>query len=314
MSEVQAATSAETATSAEKYEVLRAVLGELEGCYLACSGGLDSMLLAVVAHRVFDEKQQVSKGQADNNEKRRCIIVHAVSPAVPEAATALARRYAETERWNLEIITSDEFEDERYLCNPANRCYYCKTNIYQKIGRMRAERNLGEYAILSGTNTDDLSEYRPGLEAAQQFAVRHPFVEADISKADIRAIARVLGLSFSEMRASPCLASRIYTGTRITPERLAAAQMVETRLIAKLDLTLARCRVREDAMLIEVTAEERPRILPELLEELRRELQEKHPFIKSLELDEKPYQSGRAFVRRAEVAGNEKQSTGDVAR
>src|SRR5690606_35929111 len=123
-------------------------------------------------------------------------------------------------------VTTGEFQSEDYLSNPSNRCYHCKSNLYSSLEQL-AGTVSGGTTLLSGANLDDLGEYRPGLMAAAEKQVRHPFIEAGIDKAMIRAIARHLKLPFAELPASPCLASRLYTGTRVTPARLRAVEVSE---------------------------------------------------------------------------------------
>ena len=119
---------------------------------VAVSGGVDSMTLAFVAHRV----NRVSQ------------MFHALSPAVPERATGRVKDYADREGWNLNLIDAGEIRDPQYLANPVNRCYYCKTNLYDTV----CERT--DLMVISGTNKDDLGDYRPGLVAADEHRVRHP--------------------------------------------------------------------------------------------------------------------------------------------
>ena len=145
------------------HEELAAVLGGLAPAAIAVSGGVDSMTLAVFAHRHLGGEQ--------------IEIMHAISPAVPPEATARVRRYADAEGWRLVVLDAGEFADRDYIANPTNRCYFCKTNLYDAIAK-RSDRR-----ILSGTNTDDLGEYRPGLDAASEHAVLHPYLEAGIDKA-----------------------------------------------------------------------------------------------------------------------------------
>ena len=159
---------------------------------VAVSGGVDSMTLAYVAHRVLGAQ---------------ATMYHAVSPAVPDAATSRVRAYAESNGWRLKVISAGEFNDRDYVANPANRCFYCKTNLYGSIASMT------DGLIVSGTNLDDLSDWRPGLQAADNHAVRHPFVEARIDKAGVRGIASAYGLDdISALPAAPCLSSRVETG------------------------------------------------------------------------------------------------------
>jgi uncharacterized protein len=212
------------------------LLGELNRhgrIAIAVSGGVDSMTLASVAHR---------------HARTRPALFHAVSPAVPAAATALVERYAARESWDLTVLDAQELNDLAYRANPANRCYFCKTNLY---GRIRSVTSL---TIASGTNLDDLGDFRPGLKAADEHGVIHPFVLAGIAKAQVRELARHEGLGdISELPAQPCLSSRIETGIAIDPDDLAFIEATEAELAALTEphATL-RCRVRRDGVTIEI--------------------------------------------------------------
>lgn len=211
---------------------LEAVIDSIGPMALAVSGGVDSMTLAHVAHARLG---------------RAATVFHALSPAVPADATARVRRHAEAEDWRLEVINAGEMRNSRYLENPVNRCFFCKTNLYSRIA------GLTEQIIASGTNVDDLGDFRPGLEAARDHRVRHPFVEAGLTKADIRAVARGLRLDdLAELPAAPCLSSRIETGIRVTSERLALVEAVEVALRETLGPGTIRCRVRRDGVVIEL--------------------------------------------------------------
>lgn len=272
-----------------KFDRLTGILESMEGCVVACSGGVDSMLLATVAHRTLGD---------------HCLVVHAKSAAVPEADTARVKVFAAHEGWRLRLMTTGEFSDENYLSNPINRCYYCKRNLYAgliPLAQLVSEGDRGAF-VISGANLDDLGEYRPGLEAASQYGVRHPFIEAALAKTDVRAICRALDLSFAEIAASPCLASRLYTGTRVTPQRLAAVQFAETSLKQALGVQVIRCRLKKDRMLIEIQDEDRWRISEPVLTDLRRDAQAKYGFIRSIDVDPQPYRPGRAFTE----VGNDK--------
>ena len=199
---------------------------------IAVSGGVDSMTLAVVAHRALGTEAR---------------MYHAVSPAVPAEATERVRRFTRRERWVLEVLDAGEFHDQRYRDNPVDRCYYCKTNLYGAIARRT------DTLILSGTNTDDLGDYRPGLGAAKAYGVRHPYVESGVDKEGVRAIARLLALwDVAELPAAPCLASRIETGLPIEPSVLDAVQATEKLLGKLLAPRVVRCRVRQAAIAIEL--------------------------------------------------------------
>ena len=178
---------------------------------VACSGGVDSMLLATLAHR---QKPQVT------------IVVHAVGPAVPAAASTRVKRWAHQEKWQLQLVNAGEFDDPEYLANPVNRCFHCKKNLYRTLRDIRGQLDSSS-VLLSGTNLDDLDDFRPGLEAAKEAAVRHPFVEASITKTQLREIARQSALPFADLPAAPCLASRLYTGTTVQADLLQLIDQTE---------------------------------------------------------------------------------------
>jgi uncharacterized protein len=203
------------------------------GLVIAVSGGVDSMTLAQFAHRLDPDVG----------------MVHAVSPAVPPAATARVRRYAAAFGWALSVVGSGEFDDPRYRHNPVDRCYFCKTHLYDRIVRMM------DRPVASGANLDDLGEFRPGLRAAAEHAVIHPFVLAGMSKAGVRRLARELGLDdLAELPAQPCLASRVQTGIPIAPDDLAFIDATETSL-RKLcpPASDIRCRITSRGVEVEVS-------------------------------------------------------------
>lgn len=195
---------------------------------VAVSGGVDSMTLAVVAHRVNPGTQ----------------VFHAVSPAVPAQATGRVRRHAAKEGWNLIVIDAGEIEDPDYLANPVNRCYFCKTSLYDAVLAHT------ELTVASGTNLDDLGDYRPGLIAAEEHQVIHPYIEAGIDKATLRQIAGRLALDdLKDLPAAPCLSSRVTTGIAIDAGLLPLINEVEAGLWELLEplmpLEAVRCRIRE---------------------------------------------------------------------
>jgi uncharacterized protein len=199
---------------------------------IAVSGGVDSMTLAVAAHR------RLRAGAS---------MLHAVSPAVPPEATARVRAHAEREGWDLVILDAGEFADPDYLRNPANRCYFCKTHLY---GAMAAHTAA---TLASGTNLDDLGDYRPGLDAAREHGVRHPFVEAGMSKAAVRALAHAMGLhDLAALPAAPCLSSRLETGIDVTPERLRLVHAVERLVSERVNPATVRCRLFHDGIAVQL--------------------------------------------------------------
>ena len=208
------------------------VLAGIDKLAIAVSGGVDSMTLAYLAHRLA---------------AMRPLMIHAASPAVPREDTARIRRYADRHGWQLEVVDSGELQDPRYLANPHDRCFYCKIDLYGTI------RRLTDRPIASGANLDDLGDYRPGLQAASEHGVRHPWIEANIGKREIRRIAAEHGLlDLAELPSSPCLSSRIETGIRVTVGALAVIDRLERELRAVLAPETLRCRLRPFGIEVEL--------------------------------------------------------------
>lgn len=218
---------------------MREILRSLERVAVAFSGGVDSAFVLKVA--------------ADTLGQENVLAVMGDSPSVPQRDRDEAQQIAATIGVELLLIDPGEFNNPVYLANPANRCYYCKDALFDRIQPLLAERGLR--AVLSGTNADDLGDYRPGLQAAKQHAVREPCAEAGLTKADIRELSAALGLPTSDKPASPCLSSRVPYGEPITPEKLRMIDQAETFLREELGIPV--CRVRHHGTLarIEVPAE-----------------------------------------------------------
>lgn len=219
-------------TVAEKLGRLVAVLDQQAELAIAVSGGVDSMVLAHVAH---------------GHARTAMTAVHAVSPAVPRLATLRVQAHAERHGWTLHVVDAGELADAAYRSNPVNRCFYCKSRLYERIAAVTG------LPIASGTNLDDLGDYRPGLEAARRNQVIHPFVEAGLNKSDVYALAKLFALAdLAALPAQPCLASRIETGIVVDA---AALRFIEDAEIILRDLLPAggtiRCRITAAGIYIE---------------------------------------------------------------
>jgi uncharacterized protein len=262
---------------AAKTDRLAAILREVGEATVAVSGGVDSMTLASFAHRTLG--------------RERVRMVHAVSPAVPRAATARVEARVVKEGWRLALADAGEFADERYRANPVNRCYFCKSNLYRRLAAMPGD------VVLSGANCDDLGDYRPGLAAAAENAVRHPYIEAEFAKADVRALARALDLpELAALPSSPCLSSRVETGLRIEPAALALIDDMEEWLKHALAPETVRCRLRKQGVVIELDDGCIAGLTPTRRAGLIEEMRKRRPDISGGEIEIVAYRRGSAFV------------------
>lgn len=255
--------------------MLHDILRALPNLAVAVSGGIDSLTLATYAHQAGIDAQ----------------MFHATSPAVPAEATARVLEEASRQGWILHIFDAGEFADAQYRANPVNRCFFCKTNLYGAIAARTGRQ------IVSGANTDDLRDYRPGLDAARAHGVRHPFVEAGIDKPGIRTLAADLGLGvLAELPSSPCLSSRIETGLRIEAPLLSMVHEAEKLVSRALSPRTVRCRVRASGVVVELD-EPTLRNLDRAEAENLREKIAALGVVRPVEFA--PYRTGSAFVQPA---------------
>lgn len=204
----------------------------IEKCTIATSGGIDSMLLAYIAHNALGQN---------------ALIAHSTSLSVPTLDAKRVRNYAQKYRWHIEFIQAGELDNESYRNNPVNRCYYCKSCLFDRL------KKLQHGALITGTNQDDLGDYRPGLIAAKEQNVRQPYVELKIDKTMIRKMVAHLQLNdLKDIPASPCLSSRIETGIEIHPDYLQAVDHVENFVRSELKTDLVRFRIRNDKVELEL--------------------------------------------------------------
>jgi len=194
----------------QKHKKLEALLRKLDSVIVAFSGGVYSALLLKVAYGVLREN---------------VLAVTADSPSLPRRELAQAKRVAAKIGARHMIVPTEEMSVENYVKNPANRCYFCKSELYSKLGEV-AKREKIKF-IANGTNLDDLGDYRPGLQAAAEFHVISPLKDAQLTKAEVRALAQRLHLEVWDKPASPCLSSRIPYGSEVTPQKLAMIEAAE---------------------------------------------------------------------------------------
>lgn len=234
----------------EKFERLKASLAPIRSAIVAFSGGVDSTFVLRVAHDVLGD---------------RVTGLTTTSPTMPADdranALAMARRIGARHL----VIESNELEVPGYAANPINRCYLCKHNLFTVCSAKAAELGIDE--ILDGLNLDDLNDYRPGIKAASESRVRHPLVEAQLTKAEVRELSKMLDLPTWDRAASPCLSSRFPYGTQITAEGLEQVQAGE-KVLHQLGFKVARVRYHGEVARLEVAADQVARLFDPAIREL----------------------------------------------
>ncbi len=238
-----------------------------EGLLVAYSGGVDSAYLAYAAHRALGD---------------RALAVTADSPSYPESHRTMAKTVAVSVGFAHRFVSTHEVENPDYVANPTNRCYFCKTELFRVLERLR--RELGYAAVAYGINRDDTGDFRPGHAAAEEHRVLSPLLDAGLGKLEIRELSRDAGLPSADLPASACLSSRIPYGMEVTPEKLRQIDRAEDAL-RELGFCQVRVRHHGDVARIELAPDEMKGVEPGRQRSMARALHELGFKYVSLDLD-----------------------------
>ncbi len=222
----------------QKLTALTAIFQQMEKALIAYSGGVDSSLVAKVAYDVLGDK---------------ALAITGVSPSLLPEELDEAQQQAEWIGIRHELIETEEMNNPNYTANPVNRCYFCKSELHDKLKIIAQQR--GYPYIIDGVNVDDLRDYRPGIQAARERGVRSPLAEVGISKIEVREISKLLGLPWWDKPSQPCLSSRFPYGEKITPEKLYRVGRAEIYL-RQLGYKNLRVRCDGDTARIELMPED----------------------------------------------------------
>jgi uncharacterized protein len=231
------------ATAEEKEKFLLSRLSEIPSILIALSGGADSAFLAWAAQRALGE---------------RALSVTALSPSFSEYDRAQVRDFAKALHVRHEFIDTHELENPAYRANAADRCYFCKDELFSVLDGIARDRGFA--AVAYGVNADDTLDFRPGHRAATEHQVLAPLLDAGLRKAEIRSLSHRAGLPTWDRPASACLASRLPYGTQVTPERLALVERGEAAL-RELGFRQFRVRLHDQLARVEIAPDEMPRAL-----------------------------------------------------
>ena len=211
----------------QRQEALLRMLAGYGSCAVAFSGGVDSAVVAKAARLALGDAAVLVTGSSS-------AMAEGELAAAQELATLIGARHV--------ILETDEFANPLYVANGSDRCYHCKTELYERVGDLA--KRLGVNVIVNGANADDLGDYRPGMRAAVEHAVRSPLAECGFTKQEVRELAAAWRLPVAEKPATPCLSSRVAYGVDVTPERLAMIDKAEQLLRS---LGICELRVRYHA-------------------------------------------------------------------